>query len=67
MGILQPISCHVRPALQYPGCDRGDLPVTERIAGEILSLPMCAEQAAEQLVRVAGTIGGSYSGSAQNS
>jgi dTDP-4-amino-4,6-dideoxygalactose transaminase len=51
-GIHYPIPCHLQPAFRSLGYRRGDLPVTERIAGEILSLPMYPELTAEQRVCV---------------
>ena len=42
-GIHYPIPNHLQKAVQFLGYKPGDLPVTERIAGEILSLPMYAE------------------------
>ena len=48
-GIHYPIPCHLQPAFRFLGYQPGDLPVAERIAGEILSLPMYPELMAEQL------------------
>jgi dTDP-4-amino-4,6-dideoxygalactose transaminase len=39
-GIHYPIPLHQQKAYQQLGCKTGDFPVTERIAGEIVSLPM---------------------------
>ena len=38
--IHYPVPIHLQPAYADLGCGPGSLPVTERIAGEILSLPM---------------------------
>ncbi len=42
-GIHYPIPCHLQRACRDFGYRQGELPVTERIAGEILSLPMFAD------------------------
>jgi dTDP-4-amino-4,6-dideoxygalactose transaminase len=55
-GIHYPVPCHLQPAFRELGYAPGDLPVTERIAGEIVSLPMYAELTAEQRVYVADAI-----------
>jgi len=47
-GIHYPVPCHLQPVFRSLGYRQGDLPVTERIAGEILSLPMYPELTAEQ-------------------
>jgi dTDP-4-amino-4,6-dideoxygalactose transaminase len=47
-GVHYPIPCHLQKAFQGLGYMAGDLPVTERIVGEIISLPMYPELAAEQ-------------------
>jgi dTDP-4-amino-4,6-dideoxygalactose transaminase len=39
-GIHYPIPLHLQKAYQYLGYKKGDFPVTERVAEEILSLPM---------------------------
>ncbi len=39
-GIHYPIPLHLQKAYQHLGYKKGDFPVTERVAGEILSLPM---------------------------
>lgn len=49
-GIHYPVPLHLTPAYQdlgYPG--KGTLPVAERLAGEILSLPMYAELSSSQI------------------
>jgi dTDP-4-amino-4,6-dideoxygalactose transaminase len=59
-GVHYPIPCHLQPALQSLGYRRGDLPVTERIADEILSLPMYPELTAEQRLCVVNAIRAFY-------
>ena len=39
-GIHYPIPIHLQPACAHMGWSRGDFPVTEEVAGQILSLPM---------------------------
>jgi dTDP-4-amino-4,6-dideoxygalactose transaminase len=55
-GIHYPIPLHLQKAYEAFGFKKGDFPVTEKVASEILSLPMYPQlQAAEQL-RVAQKI-----------
>jgi dTDP-4-amino-4,6-dideoxygalactose transaminase len=56
VGIHYPVPCHLQQAFHGLGYKVGAMPVTERIAGEILSLPMFAELTAEQRVYVADAI-----------
>jgi dTDP-4-amino-4,6-dideoxygalactose transaminase len=42
-GIHYPVPNHLQPALKSLGYKQGDLPVTELVVTEILSLPMFAE------------------------
>jgi dTDP-4-amino-4,6-dideoxygalactose transaminase len=56
-GIHYPVPLHLTPAYQelsYPG--RGSLPVAEALAEEILSLPMYAELAQEQIDYLVSTV-----------
>jgi dTDP-4-amino-4,6-dideoxygalactose transaminase len=55
-GIHYPIPIHLQAAYQDLGYQRGDLPVTEAYADQILSLPMFAELTPEQIEYVAATI-----------
>jgi dTDP-4-amino-4,6-dideoxygalactose transaminase len=54
--IHYPIPIHLQPAYKDLGYQRGDFPVTEACAQQILSLPMYAELRAEQIEYVARTI-----------
>ncbi|SFB47916.1 dTDP-4-amino-4,6-dideoxygalactose transaminase [Cohnella sp. OV330] len=47
--IHYPIPLHLQPAFQDLGYQQGDLPVVERIAERVLSLPLCSEITQEQL------------------
>jgi dTDP-4-amino-4,6-dideoxygalactose transaminase len=61
-GIHYPIPCHLQPAFRYLGYQVGDLPATERVAGEVLSLPMYPELTAEQRLYVVNAIREFYDG-----
>ncbi len=54
--IHYPVPIHLQDAAQFLGYRKGDLPVTERLSDEVLSLPMYAELTDEQIERVAGAI-----------
>ncbi len=47
-GIHYPVPLHLQPAFSELGYKTGDLPVTEKIADEILSLPVYPEMTEEQ-------------------
>ena len=55
-GVHYPIPCHLQQACQALGYVPGDLPVTERSAKRILSLPVFPESTAEQRTRVAEAV-----------
>jgi dTDP-4-amino-4,6-dideoxygalactose transaminase len=59
-GIHYPVPCHLQPAFRSLGYRQDDFPVTEQIAGEILSLPMYPELTAEQQDFVVKAIRGFY-------
>lgn len=48
-GIHYPVPVHLMPAYEHLGCARGSLPVTERAAEEVLSLPMFPELAEDEV------------------
>ena len=50
--IHYPVPIHLQEAAQFLGYRKGDLPVTERLSDEVLSLPMYAELTDEQIDRV---------------
>lgn len=56
VGIHYPVPCHLQPAFQSFGYERGELPVTEQVADEILSLPMYPELTADQRIEVVDAI-----------
>jgi len=55
-GIHYPIPVHLQAAYRSFGWKRGDLPVTEEVAEQILSLPMYSGLRADQQKRVVETI-----------
>ena len=52
-GIHYPVPIHEQEAAKFLGYRKGDLPVTERIAREVVSLPMYAELTDAQVEAVA--------------
>jgi dTDP-4-amino-4,6-dideoxygalactose transaminase len=60
-GLHYPVPVHLQKCYRQWGYAPGSLPVTERIAREILSLPMFPTVTLEQLQRVAGAIAASVS------
>jgi dTDP-4-amino-4,6-dideoxygalactose transaminase len=54
--IHYPVPIHMQEAAQFLGYRKGDLPVTEKVAGEVLSLPMYAELTDSQVERVATNV-----------
>ena len=47
-GVHYPVPLHLQPAWEHLGYRSGDLPVAERLGGQILSLPMFPEITPEQ-------------------
>jgi UDP-2-acetamido-2-deoxy-ribo-hexuluronate aminotransferase len=40
VGIHYPVPLHLQPAYRHLGYKKGDFPVSERLSGKIISLPM---------------------------
>ncbi len=55
-GLHYPVPVHLQKCYREWGYAQGSLPVTERVAGEILSLPMFPTLTAEQQQRVADAV-----------
>jgi dTDP-4-amino-4,6-dideoxygalactose transaminase len=55
-GVHYPLPLHLQPAYRDLGYTHGDFPVAERLAGEVLSLPMFPELTEHQIEIVAGII-----------
>ena len=54
--IHYPVPIHMQDAAQFLGYRAGELPITERVAGETLSLPMYPELTDEQVGQVADAV-----------
>ena len=54
--IHYPVPIHLQQSAQFLGYRKGDMPVTEKLATEVLSLPMFAELTDEQVERVADSV-----------
>jgi dTDP-4-amino-4,6-dideoxygalactose transaminase len=63
-GIHYPVPVHLQKAFESLGYTAGDLPVTERVVAEILSLPMYAELTDAEIEYVADSIKAFYTGKA---
>lgn len=59
-GIHYPVPLHLQPVYQYLGYRAGDFPVAERVAGEILSLPLYPELGNEQVSEICNQIRGFF-------
>ncbi len=59
-GIHYPIPVHLQKAMEFLGYKQGDLPVTEQVVTEILSLPMYAELSDDEINYVAEAIRNFY-------
>ncbi|NEP63824.1 MAG: DegT/DnrJ/EryC1/StrS family aminotransferase [Symploca sp. SIO2G7] len=55
-GIHYPIPCHLQPAYQYLGYQKGDFPKAETLSQEILSLPMYPGLSSAQISHVADSL-----------
>jgi dTDP-4-amino-4,6-dideoxygalactose transaminase len=56
VGIHYPLPCHLQPALSNLGYRAGSLPVTEKMAGDVLTIPMHSHLTADDIDRVADSI-----------
>jgi dTDP-4-amino-4,6-dideoxygalactose transaminase len=56
-GIHYPVPLHLQPVCRFLGYQRGEFPVSERLAETVLSLPMHPHLKEEEAVQVARTIG----------
>jgi dTDP-4-amino-4,6-dideoxygalactose transaminase len=54
--IHYPVPIHLQQSAEFLGYRKGDMPITEKLASEVLSLPMYPELTDEQLERVADAI-----------
>jgi dTDP-4-amino-4,6-dideoxygalactose transaminase len=54
--IHYPVPIHLQQSAEFLGYRKGDMPVTEKVASEVLSLPMFAELTDDQLERVADSV-----------
>ncbi|MEW6188434.1 MAG: DegT/DnrJ/EryC1/StrS family aminotransferase [Thermodesulfobacteriota bacterium] len=55
-GIHYPVPVHLQKAYEFLGHKKGDFPVSEKIASEVLSLPMFPELAEEQIAYIADAL-----------
>jgi dTDP-4-amino-4,6-dideoxygalactose transaminase len=55
-GVHYPIPIHLQPAYADLGYTRGDFPVSEEAASQVLSLPMFPEMTTEQAHEVAAAV-----------
>ena len=62
--VYYPIPLHLQPCFASLGYRKGDFPVSERLAGEVLSLPMFPGITEEQVERVAAAVREFYGGGA---
>jgi len=56
VGIHYPLPIHLQPAYKDLGYKRGDFPISEKFANEIISLPMYAELTREQIKYIVAKI-----------
>ena len=61
--VYYPLPVHLQPALASFGYQAGDFPVSERLAQEVLALPIFAELTEEEIAAVANLIREFYGGS----
>jgi len=65
-GIHYPVPVHMQKAYADLGCGPGDFPVSERLASQVLSLPMFPELASSDIDRVAEVVCGTEWGRVQS-
>ncbi|HEX6371485.1 MAG TPA: DegT/DnrJ/EryC1/StrS family aminotransferase [Longimicrobium sp.] len=58
--VYYPVPLHLQPCFAYLGYAAGDFPESERAAGEVLSIPVYPELAADERERVAEAIEGFF-------
>jgi len=61
-GVYYPLGLHLQECFRELGGSKGDLPVTEALTEEVLSLPVFPELAEEEVLEVGETIREFYSG-----
>ncbi len=54
--IHYPVPVHLQKAYEFQGYRLGDFPVAEKVASELLSLPMFPELTEEQIAYVANSL-----------
>jgi dTDP-4-amino-4,6-dideoxygalactose transaminase len=64
--IYYPIPVPAQPCFQESGTAPGEFPVSERLAREVLSLPIGPELTAESIVRIAAAIRAFYAGGGES-
>ncbi|NQU31687.1 MAG: DegT/DnrJ/EryC1/StrS family aminotransferase [Bacteroidetes bacterium] len=55
-GLHYPIPCHLQKAYNFLGYKVGDMPISEKLSKEILSLPMSEQLEEDQIIYVANNI-----------
>jgi dTDP-4-amino-4,6-dideoxygalactose transaminase len=55
-GIHYPVPLHLQPAYEHAQISRETLPITERVASEVVSLPMYPELTSEQLEAIVNAV-----------
>lgn len=55
-GVHYPLPLHLQPSFEFMGMKEGELPITERVAHEVLSLPLYPELGEEKIDYVVETL-----------
>lgn len=63
--VYYPLPLHLQHCFAYLGYKKGDLPVAEALADDVLALPMFPELLPEEQERIVGEIAGFYAGQAK--